>query len=213
MPVKRRLPKARAFVPSPELLKLYRRARFLESNDGVYSWDGHLTDEYRELRDRIDTLCGFAPWNQNILDVREGDTSDYAERGLEIRPVIDSAAGLLVRRVPDPDYLKTKTTHQRALWGREGASSRAFGRFLDTAFAKQEHASRGGKINTFAERTFFLSGVSSPRPLRRASPLWLAVVVGACIATAGAEHGPSRLGHRWNRQAIYLSALTKGRSS
>jgi hypothetical protein len=60
MPVKRRLPKARAFVPSPELLKLYRRARFLESNDGVYSWDGHLTDEYRELRDRIDTLCGFA---------------------------------------------------------------------------------------------------------------------------------------------------------
>src|SRR4051812_11028526 len=38
------------------------------------------------------------------------------------------------------------------------------------------------------------------------------MVVGACIATAGAEHGPSRLGHRWNREAIYLSALTKGRS-
>jgi putative ABC transport system substrate-binding protein len=27
MPVKRRLPKARAIVPSPELLNLYRRAR------------------------------------------------------------------------------------------------------------------------------------------------------------------------------------------
>jgi hypothetical protein len=106
-------------------------------------------------------------------------------KGAEARRPAESGAGCWSGGYLTPDYLKTKTTHQRALSGRERASSRAFGRFLDTAFAKQEHASRGGKINTFAERTFFFIGRIIP------------ATITACIATVVGNGGWGVHRHGW----------------
>jgi hypothetical protein len=96
MPVKRRTPKGRQFVPSDELLDLYHRARVMEiagldREPSPYSADGQPTAEYLEIRSRIRRICDFRPWNESVLDVREGDTSAYAARGLEIKPIIEAA--------------------------------------------------------------------------------------------------------------------------
>ena len=104
MPVKRRTPKGRQFVPSEELLELYRRARALEiaglnREPHPYSADGYWTDEYVDIHNRIHPLCDLKPWNQNVLDVREGDTTEYVARGLEIKPAIEAALKERHRRV------------------------------------------------------------------------------------------------------------------
>ena len=104
MPVKRRTPKGRQFVPSDELVELYRRARAMEiagldREPSPHCVEGYWTEEYLDLRRRIHRLCGLKPWNKDVLDVREGDTSDYAAAALEIKPAIEAALRARRRRV------------------------------------------------------------------------------------------------------------------
>ena len=90
MPLKRRVPKGRAFVPSPELLDFYRHAFDLKSSC-LHREDGHLTEDYLTLWHRVHELCGLQPWDKSPLDVEEGELSDYAARAIEIKPEIEAA--------------------------------------------------------------------------------------------------------------------------
>ena len=116
MPVKRRLPKAKAFVPSAELLDLYRRALELKASGrhrepSPFSEDGHPSEQYSALWHRIHDLCGFTPWNQSVLDVLDGDTSDFAARASEIKPIIEAA--LLEHSYNSPPPKEQRVNGQR----------------------------------------------------------------------------------------------------
>lgn len=84
---------------TPEVLALYAEGRRMQEAGldlkphpygGPY---GLPTEVYCQIRDRLDQLLDFKPWDQSVLDVDERRPTPYASRGLEILPLIKEALG------------------------------------------------------------------------------------------------------------------------
>src|SRR4051812_122050 len=128
MPVKRRVPKAKVFVPSPELLELYRRALELKASGhhrepSPFSEDGHSTEEYSALWHRIHDLCGLRPWDANPLDVEEGGVWGYPARPAPKTPET-GAALLKYPYIPPPQEQRVNGFASHSLNARDRPASR-----------------------------------------------------------------------------------------
>jgi hypothetical protein len=73
MPVKRRVPKDRQLVITPEIIRLFLLAEEM-LEDG--SADGDRSDEYRATAVELHRLPGRKPWEWEVLDV--GDEAEPA---------------------------------------------------------------------------------------------------------------------------------------
>jgi hypothetical protein len=102
MPVKRRAPKGRQFVPTEEILELYARAKALvrdelayvpDADDLKHGYRGQPTDEMREISQRLYRLTDSRPWLTHVLDLDDfgGIRPDLDEHALNWRDAIERA--------------------------------------------------------------------------------------------------------------------------